>query len=143
VECLVGKSALRADDVQRRSDLRDSKRERYLQLQRYGHGLRVKDPEQDGDVFDCGDCCAERGDGAEHQLGRTEFGTGCFYICRIAERERRNARLHMVDGFRRSSGRIGAFERRCYLRHSDGEWDLDVYGSGEGQRIARADGFGE
>jgi hypothetical protein len=49
----------------------------------------------------------------------------------------------MVGCFRESSCRAGAFECRCDLRHAHGEWNLDVRGVGEGQRIACADGIDE
>ena len=47
----------------------------------------------------------------------------------------------MVRGFRESSGRIGAVERGCDFGNPYGEWNLDVYGSGAGQRIAGVNGL--
>jgi hypothetical protein len=48
----------------------------------------------------------------------------------------------VVDRFGKAAGRPDAFELGRYLGHADSEWDRDVRGQGEGQRIARADGIG-
>lgn len=142
VECCVGKPAVGIDAVERRSHFRNADGERNFDLQCFGDGLHIEASETGGHVFDCGYSCAEHTGGAEHQRDRAAFGTGEYIVCRSAERERRNAGLYLVAGFGTTAGRPGAFKRGRGFGNANGEWDLDLHGRGEGQRIAGTDAVG-
>ena len=60
----------------------------------------------------------------------------------LAERDWRNARLHMVDCVGEPACRTGALECRSDLRHADCKRHGYLHGGGAGQRIACADCIG-
>ncbi len=62
-------------------------------------------------------------------------------IQRVAERNRGNAELHMVDLFGKPADWIDDVEQRCDFGYADSDGQFGVHGCGEGQRIAGADGI--